>query len=216
MYSGFQITYLVVLLLVASFSVFLCLKKGGRQQEFLCFYLGASFILEFLMLIFQIYFESSAKFGFLYNVYILFCPLFFLFYFNRNQDKFLVKLNTFVFVIFTMIFLSFIFRNYREVNQIIGISFSLTYIIYSLIWFYGKLKNPSEKIIMDSPKFWVSCGLLFWGVFFILRIIPRYLFDEVDHKILIVSQSFFFIINILFYISFFISLIKYNKEYDGL
>ncbi len=214
MYTSSQLAYLLVLFLVVSFSFFLYLKKGGRQQDFLCFYLGASFILEFLMLIFQIYFGSSAKFGFLYNIYILFCPLFFLFYFNRNQNSFVIKLNTAVFIIFIIIFLSFIFKNYQEVNQTIGISFSLIYIIYSLIWFYGKLKHPSEKIIMDDPKFWVSCGLLFWGVFFILRIIPRYLFNEVDNKTLIVSQSFFFVINILFYISFFISLLKYKKNYD--
>jgi hypothetical protein len=214
MYSGFQITYLIALLLVASFSIFLCIKKGGGKQEFLCFYLGASFILEFLMLIFQIYFGSSAKFGFLYNIYILLCPLFFLFYFNRNQDTFLVKVNTLIFMVFAVIFLSFIFNNYQEVNQTIGISFSLVYILYGLIWFYGKIRYPNEKKMMNDPKFWISCGLLLWGVFFILRIIPRYLFNEVDGEVLIVSQSFFFVINILFYISFFISLLKYNKQYD--
>lgn len=214
MYSGFQITYLIVLLLVASFSVFLYFKKGGRQQEFLYFYLGTSFLLEFLMLIFQIYVGSSAKFGFLYNIYILLCPLFFLLYFNRNQNSSVIRLNTAVFIIFIIIFLSFIFKNYQEVNQTIGISFSLVYILYSLIWFYEKLKHPNEKVIMDDPKFWVSCGLLFWGVFFILRIIPRYLFNEVDSKVLIVSQSFFFVINILFYISFFVSLLKYSKKYE--
>jgi drug/metabolite transporter (DMT)-like permease len=113
-----------------------------------------------------------------------------------------------------LIFLFFIFKEYQEVNQIIGISFSLVYILYGLIWFYGKLSHPNEKSIMDDPKFWVSCGFLFWGVFFILRIIPRYLFNEVDHGTLIISQSFFFVINIFFYISFFVSLLKYSKNHD--
>ncbi len=213
MYSSFQIAYIIVLFFVASFSIFLYLKIGGRQQDFLCFYLGTSFILEFLMFIFQIYFGSSIQFGFLYNLYILFCSLFFLFYFNRNQNLLLVKVNTFIFTIFAVIFLTFILKSYKEVNQIIAISFSLMYIIYSLTWLYGKIKYPNEIFIIDEPKFWISSGLLFWGVFFILRVIPRYMFDQFDNKILIVSQSFFFVINILFYISSFISLLKYSKMY---
>lgn len=214
MYSIFQLIYLLVLFLVASFSLYLCIKKGGKQQEFLWLYLGISFVLEFVMFIFQIVFGSSSGFGFLYNIYFLFCPLFFMIYFNRKQKQLIVKLNTIVFAVFMLIFLFFIFKEYQEVNQIIGISFSLVFILYSLIWFYGKLSHPNEKSIMDDPKFWVSCGFLFWGVFFILRIIPRYLFNEVDHGTLIISQSFFFVINIFFYISFFVSLLKYSKNHD--
>ncbi|WP_155845042.1 hypothetical protein [Chryseobacterium daeguense] len=97
-------------------------------------------------------------------------------------------------------------------NQVIGISFALIYILYSLIWFYGKIKNPSLEKITNDPKFWIASGLLFWGVFFILRIIPRYFFNKVDGEVLIVSQSFFFIINIFFYLLFLISLIKYSKN----
>lgn len=212
MYSGFQLTYLITLFLVASFSIVLCIQRGKKQQEFLCLYLGLTFALEFLMYIFQIYFKSSANFGFLYNVYILFCSLFFLIYYSRRQHNTLRKINTYIFFLFFTIYLIFIFNNYREVNQIIAVSFSMIYILYSLVWFCGKLKFPNTEKIIHDPKFWVSCGLLFWGVFFILRIIPRYLFNKVDDEVLIISQSFFFVINILFYCVFFISLIKYNKK----
>jgi hypothetical protein len=141
---------------------------------------------------------------------ILFCGIFFLIYFNKNQDKILKRINTVVFSVFSLIYIFFIFKNYREVNQVIAISFALIYILYSLIWFYGKIKNPNLNSITNDPKFWVSCGLLFWGVFFILRIIPRYFFDEVDDEVLITSQSFFFVINIILYSLFFASLRKYN------
>jgi len=202
-----------MLFLVATYSILLY-RNGKEQQEFLCIYLSITFCLEFMMYIFQIYFKSSADFGFMYNIYILFCGIFFLIYFNKKQRKALKRTNNIVFLVFLLIYVFFIFKNYREVNQIIGISFALIYIIYSLIWFYSKIKNPNLNSIANDPKFWVSCGLLFWGVFFILRIIPRYLFNEVDSEILIVSQSFFFLINIFFYTSFFISLLKYGKKYD--
>jgi len=210
MYTSSQLAYLLVLFLVVSYSVFLCIKNGQKQQEFLCIYLSITFCLEFLMYIFQIYFKSSADFGFLYNLYILFCGIFFLIYFNKNQDKILRRVNTVIFSAFSLIYVFFIFKNYKEVNQVIAIAFALVYILYSLIWFYGKIKNPNLNSITDDPKFWVSCGLLFWGVFFILRIIPRYFFDKVNDEVLITSQSFFFIINIILYSLFFVSLRKYN------
>ncbi|SDQ33034.1 hypothetical protein SAMN05421664_1174 [Chryseobacterium soldanellicola] len=215
MYTGTQLAYLLVLFLVASFSVFLWIKNGRKQQKFLCIYLGITFSLEFLMYIFQIYFKSSANFGFLYNIYILFCAFFFLKYFNKNQDKSLIILNTSIFSWFVFVYVFYIFKNYREVNQVIGISFALVYIFYSLIWFYSKIKNPSLEKITNEPKFWIASGLLFWGVFFILRIIPRYLFNKIDEEVLIISQSFFFIINIFFYVLFLISLIKYSKNHGS-
>lgn len=213
MYSNIQIIYLIILFLVATYSIFLC-KNGKKQQEFLCIYMSITFCLEFLMFIFQIFFKSSADFGFLYNLYILFCAIFFLMYFNKKQGRSLKRINNIVFLVFSLIYVFFIIKNHREISQVIGISFALIYIIYSLIWFYSKIKDPNLNSIANDPKFWVSCGLLFWGVFFILRIIPRYLFNEVDREILIVSQSFFFVINIFFYVSFFISLLKYKKRYD--
>lgn len=214
MYSSLQFIYLTILFLVASFSLFLCFKKGKKHQEFLCFYLGISFLLEFLMYVFQLIFKSSANFGFLYNLYILFCSIFFLGYFNRNQNRNLTKINNAIFSLLLLVYLFFIFKNYQEVNQVIGIAFALVYIFYSLIWFYGKIKYPNLKSITNDPKFWISFALLFWGVFFILRIIPRYLFSKIDAEVLIVSQSFFFIVNCIFYSLFFVSLIKYNKSND--
>lgn len=214
MYSGFQISYLTILFLISSFSIYLFFKKGGKQQEFLCIYLGISFILEILMFAFQIYCGSSSQFGFLYNIYIFLCSLFFLFYYNKYQHRDMIRINVIVNLLFNFVFFIFILENYKEVNQVIGVSFSLIYILYSLIWFYGKLRYPNEKKIVNDPKFWVSVGLLFWGVFFILRIIPRYLFNEKDNETLIISQSFFFLINIFFYLTFFISLVQYNKSYD--
>lgn len=212
MYTALQISYLIILFLVVSLSVLLCIRKGGKQQDFLYIYLGVSFSIEFLMYMIQIYLTDNANFGFLYNIYILFCTFFFLSFFNENQKKEFTVLNKAAFLLFLLIYIVFIFKNYREVNQVIGISFSLLYILYSLIWLYGKIKYPNLKSILDDPKFWVSCALLFWGVFFILRIIPRYLFDKLDEQTLIISQSFFFIINIIFYLLFFLALIKYNKE----
>jgi uncharacterized membrane protein len=214
MYTILQLAYLIVLFLVAAFSILSCIKTGKQQQDFLCIYLGISFCLEFLMFIIQIYFHSSSGFGFLYNLYILFCTLFFLHYFNQRQNVKLVRLNKLIFSVFAVVYMIFIFKNYKEVNQIIGISFSLIYILYSLIWFYGKLTypDPDLKNMMNDAKFWVSTALLFWSVFFILRIIPRYFFSKIDVELLITSQSFFFFINIVFYTMFFIAVIKYNKN----
>lgn len=211
MYSGFQLTYMIILFLVAFFSIFLCVKNGRKQQEFICFYLIITFCLEFLMYIFQIYFNSSTNFGLFYNIYILFCALFFLNYFNKKQVRELMKINNVVFGIFGVFYIYYIFKNYKEVNQVIGICFALLYILYGLFWLYGKLKYPNLIAIWDEPRFWISCGFLFWGVFFILRVIPRYLLYKINNEGLIIFQSIFFTINIIFYLFFFVSLIKYNR-----
>lgn len=214
MYSTLQLAYSFVLFLVASFSIFMYIKKDGRKQDFLYIYLGVSFCLEFGMFVLQTHFSSTSSFGFLYNAYILFCSFFFLKYYNQGQRRGFIVLNNIIFLLFLIIYTMFLYKSYKEVNQVIGISFSLVYILYSLIWMYGKLKYPDFKSITADPKFWISCALLFWGVFFLLRIIPRYLFNQMDVQVLIISQSFFFVINIFFYFLFFIGLIKYLKKYE--
>lgn len=210
MYAEFQFAYLSVLFFVTVFSVCLVMKKV--QQEYLYIYLTVSFLLDFLMYCFQLCFTSTANFGFLYNIYILFCGVFFLIYFNRDQTKHLKTITTLFFCAFLATFSIYIFNGFVEINQVIGIAFSFLYISYSMIWFYGKIMKPNKESILDDPKFWVSCGLLFWGVFFILRVIPRYLFDKVDEQLLLVSQLFFFIINMVFYSLLFVSLLKYKKK----
>jgi len=214
MYSEFQLAYLTVLFMVTTFSVFLSLKKQ-KEQEFLYIYLIVSCLLDFLMFVLQKNYMSTAKFGFLYNIYILFCALFFLVYFNKNQSKNLKILNRLIFTGFLLVFSVSIFHNFMEINQIVGMSFAFLYILYSLSWFYGKIMDSDQKSILDDARFWVSGGLLFWGVFFILRIIPRYLFSKVDAQFLIFSQSFFFFVNIIFYSLLFVSLLKYKKKQDG-
>lgn len=212
MYSSFQLAYMIVLFLVACFSILLCIKNGKRQQDFLCVYLVITFCLEFSMYVFQIYFKSSSDFEILYNAYCLFCAIFFLKYFNRGQERGLVRLNIIIFCIFCILYALFIVENYWKINQGVAIIFALIYILYGLIWFYGKLMNPNLIKIWNEPKFWISSAFLFWGVFFILRVIPRYLFDRVDDQVLIISQSLFFTINTLFYLFFLVSLIKYDKK----
>jgi hypothetical protein len=215
MYSSTQLLYLLVLFLVTSFSIFLCVKKERKGQEYLYIYLSLTLALEFLMYIFQILFKSSSDFEILYNAYFLFCAIFFLKYFNRGQERGLVRLNSIIFCIFCILYVLFVVENYWEINQGVAIIFALTYILYGLIWFYGKLMNPNLIKIWNEPKFWISSAFLFWGVFFILRVIPRYLFDRIDNEVLIVSQSLFFIINIIFYLFFLVSLVKYDKKNGG-
>lgn len=214
MYLALPFIYLSILFLVAFFSILLLMKRGGKQQDFLCLYLCISFSLECLMFLIQRFFNDNSTFGFLYNIYILFCSFFFLKYFNREQKREFTLFSNIIFLSFFILYIIFFYKSYKEVNQAIGISFALVYIIYSLLYFYGKIKYPDSKSITSDPKFWVSCALLFWGVFFLLRIIPRYLFDKMDEQVLIISQSFFLVINILFYSFFFISLIKYSKKYE--
>lgn len=211
MYVILQHIYLLVLFLVAFYSLYLRLIKG-KQQDFLSVYLGITLFVEILMYVIYEFFNDNSNFGFLYNGYIFFCAYFFLKYFNRNQKIEFVRLNNINFSIFVIVYAVFILKNYQEVNQIIGISFSMIYIIYSLIWFYGKLKYPDSNTITDDSKFWISTALLFWSVFFILRIIPRYLFSKIDDDLLLTSQSFFFIINSVFYLLLFVSIMKYSKR----
>lgn len=210
LYSIFQIVYLLVLF--STVCIALYFLKKGMSLEFLWLYLSVSFGLDFLMFVLQFFFITTVKLGYLYNLYIVFSAYFFLNYFNKSLSRPLKRINYLFFSSFLLLFVFFVFENFYEVNQKNGIAFSMLYIVYSLIWFYSKIQSPDQVSIMEDSKFWVASGLLLWAVFFILRIIPRYLFSKVDHELLVLSQSFFFVINILFYSLLFVAILKYNRK----
>lgn len=96
-------------------------------------------------------------------------------------------------------------------NIVIGVMISILYIILSLYWMYKKINIDFNQIIYDDPKFWVSLGILLYGIMFIFRMIPLYYIREIDIKLAELSMNIEFAINSIIWLFYFISLRKHEK-----
>ncbi|WP_141395620.1 hypothetical protein [Chryseobacterium timonianum] len=96
----------------------------------------------------------------------------------------------------------------------IGIVLSLFYICTALFWMGNRIVNVDNRKITEHPKFWISVGLIVWSSFFILRSIPMYLFETIDEEFQKMLRALFYIVNIVFYILFFVALLKSKKTFD--
>ncbi|KQT21925.1 hypothetical protein ASG31_00855 [Chryseobacterium sp. Leaf404] len=202
------------LFFTAVYSLYLGLQKTFKQQNFLAVYLCVSFLVEIFVYL-KVMLNPSYEDGVIYQSYIIFSTAFMFLYLVNNKIPNLRILGITSFVIFLLCSSFFFYKSPYQISQSMGVTFSLCYIFLSLVWLFGKLRTPGRENILKNPKFWVASGLMFWGVFFILRIIPRRLFKDLDDDLLILSQSFFNIINIFFYLLFFIALLKYKNRENG-
>ena len=100
----------------------------------------------------------------------------------------------------------------EDFDSKLGIIGALFFIINSLFWFYQKLNSFDSEKIIEDPHFWVSSGLLPWSVFFIFRVVPMYLFNDIDKGFLHVLKIVLNIINIIMYSMFYIALRKFENN----
>ncbi|WP_157859408.1 hypothetical protein [Chryseobacterium angstadtii] len=109
-----------------------------------------------------------------------------------------------------------IFTNFLkfEYDYRIGIVLALFYICSALFWMGYRIINVDNRKITAHPRFWISVGLILWSSFFILRSIPMYLFEKIDEEFQKMLRNVFYIVNIVFYILFFIALLKSKNTPD--
>lgn len=204
------IIYKLFLFLAVVKSYILGKKYSFSAQNYLSYYLLVTLINEWVSFIRNLI-DPDVKVGLQYNLYFIFCLVFFSFYFKKSFKNVMKKIS-FISTIVSIMFVA-VCTNFsdEDFDKKIGITVTLFYIVNSLLWFYQKISFFDEHKITDDPAFWVFTALLMWSCFFIFRVTPMFFFAKTDNeflKFLKIGQN---IINILMYFMFYISLRKYEK-----
>ncbi len=202
-----QIIYLAVLLAATVKSIVLAGKKGLSSQNYFAIFLFLSLCLE-LYGHYKIW-NREFDFAYLFNYYSIFLIIFFNIYYAKIFPR---KLRVFfrcvliAILAYIILFIKFYSENYENT---LGILVCFYFIINVLVWFFIRLKNFDEIKILDDPHFWVSCGLLFWSIFFIFRSIPMFFLRDNDPGLLQILKVMQYCVNIIMYGLFYIALRKF-------
>ncbi|REC49116.1 hypothetical protein [Chryseobacterium pennipullorum] len=205
-----QIIYIAVLVAAAVKSTVLAGKKSLSSQNFLTIFLTVSLGLE-IYGHYKIYIREF-DFAYMFNYYSIFMIVFFYSYYQRIFSGALKTVSLYVvmaILAYILVFVKFYDEHYQ--NQL-GILVCLYFIINTLVWFYTRLKNYDEIKITDDPHFWVSCGLLFWSIFFIFRSIPMFFLKDNDPAFLEILKNIQYGVNIVMYGMFYIALVQFDKS----
>ncbi|MDO3424857.1 hypothetical protein QWT87_08135 [Chryseobacterium sp. APV1] len=208
------IIYKIVLLLTAIKAYNLSRKLSLSAQNYLLIYLVVSLLTDLISFLFYIYYPDS-KIGILYNLYNIFCILFFSFYFSKVLLNNLKKISFLIAVISLLLILLFTNFLSSDFDKNIGITLLSFYIINSLLWFYQKVSFFDEDKITNDSTFWIATALIMWSCFFLFRVTPMFYFEKEDEEFLQFLRRGQNIINIGMYIMFYVSLKKYERLNDG-
>ncbi|WP_288375335.1 hypothetical protein [uncultured Chryseobacterium sp.] len=203
-----QIIYISILFIDTVKSMVLAGKKGLSGQNYLAVYLFVSLCLE-LYGHYKIYIQEF-DFAYLFNYYSIFLLVFFNRYYAKlfpRQLKAIFQYILITILAYIALFVKFYSGNY---DNTLGILVCFYFIINALVWFYTRLKNFDEIKIFDDPHFWVSCGLLFWSIFFIFRSIPMFFLKDNDPEFLQILKTMQYCVNIIMYGMFYIALRKFE------
>jgi hypothetical protein len=204
-----QIIYIAVLFIDTVKSIVLAGKKGLSSQNYFAVYLFVSFGLE-LYGHYKIYVKEF-DFAYLFNYYSVFLILFFYRYYDVIFPKNLKRISLLIvtlLLLYIVLFTRFYGQDYE--NQL-GILVCFYFIINALTWLYLRLKNFDQERIIDDPYFWVSCGLLFWSIFFIFRSIPMFFLKDNDPAFLDILKTIQYCVNTVMYGIFYIALSKFQN-----
>jgi hypothetical protein len=204
----FLLLYISCLIITTTKAIVLGFKYSLKAQNFLMLYLVTTLCLE----IFGIIKTQLKQFDFAvyFNIYALFCILFFGFYFSRVYVGIFKRIGTFV-ALFLLLYLLFFvdFLSNQFLPQL-GILVALFYIFCSILWFYQKLKLPVLGKITNDPNFWIATALLFWSTYIIFRFTPMYLFEKEDRFFLSILRKISSIVNLIMYALFYYAFMKYE------
>ena len=202
--------YLAILLVDFIKSIILGIKNNFTAQNYFFIYLGITLFIEIYGL-YKTYLEEF-NYAYIFNFYSIFVIIFFWYYYSRVLTKATKIISHIAFlgaIVYTVFFTKFLGDDF---DSKLGIVSALFFIINTLLWFYQKLNSYDDEKITEDPHFWVSSGLLLWSVFFIFRVAPMYLFNDIDKEFLLVLKIVLNIINIVMYSMFYVALTKFEKR----
>lgn len=174
------------------------------SQNYFWLYLIVNFTVDFFS---EINFISTKSIQ--YNYLNIFNSFYFMtFYFRYIKNKKIAVTITIIILIAILLNIELFYVDKYNLN--IAITYCVINILQVLYWCSYKLNNISESKITEDPVFWISASILLWSCFFLFRIIPMYLLDEIDKPFLKLLKQILNIINIVCCGLFFIGLHKYK------
>lgn len=200
--------YISCLIITTTKAIVLGSKHSLRTQNYLAFYLIVTLSLE----IFGIIKTHLKQFDFAvyFNIYAIFCILFFGIYFSRIYVGNFKRIGLFVSFLLLSYCLIFIDILSKKFLPQLGILVALFYIFSAILWFFQKLKLPVQGKITNDPNFWIATALLFWSTYIIFRFTPMYLFEKEDQFFLSILRKIGSVVNLIMYALFYYALLKYE------
>lgn len=200
--------YISCLIITTTKAVVLGFKYSLGTQNYLAFYLIITLCLE----IFGIIKTHLKQFDFAvyFNVYAIFCILFFGIYFSRIYVGIFKRIGIIVSLILLLYLLFFVHFLSQQFLSQLGILVALFYIFSAILWFFQKLKLPVQGKITNDPNFWIATALLFWSTYIIFRFTPMYLFEKEDQFFLSILRKIGSVVNLIMYALFYYALMKYE------
>lgn len=206
--------YNIILVIVFIKTIILCRKFGlSAQNNFLVLMLitvlveGFSFVLDKI--------DPNITIATQYNLYLLFVILYFHYFYSSIVKIHILKNISIVVLLITVSYiLGFTRLLGYNFDTKISVAAFVFLIFHTLMWFFHKLTFVNHLSIFNDTHFWVSCGLLFWSTFGIFRCIPMYYFYENDRSFSDFLKENFLAVNIIMYLLFYISMIKYERNYN--
>lgn len=202
--------YLSCLVITTTKAIVLSAKYSLSAQNYLVFYLIITLSLEIFGII-KTYLKQF-DFAVYFNLYAVFCVLFFGIYFSRIFIGMFKKIGISVSLLLLIYILFFVDFLSKKFLPQLGILVALFYIFSSILWFYQKLQLPVQGKITNDPNFWISTALLFWSTYIIFRFTPMYLFEKEDQFFLNFLRKIGYIVNLIMYVLFYSAFLKYEKN----
>ncbi len=202
--------YLSCLVITTTKAIVLGAKYSLSAQNYLVFYLIVTLSLEIFGII-KTYLKQF-DFAVYFNLYAVFCVLFFGIYFSRIFIEMFKKIGISVSLLLLIYILFFVDFLSKKFLPQLGILVALFYIFSSILWFYQKLQLPVQGKITNDPNFWISTALLFWSTYIIFRFTPMYLFEKEDQFFLNFLRKIGYIVNLIMYALFYSAFLKYEKN----
>ncbi|QSW88058.1 hypothetical protein J0383_17510 [Flavobacterium endoglycinae] len=203
-----QILYICCLVAATIKATVLGWRYSLQFQNYLAVYLIGTLGLEFYGSIKTLL--KQFNFAVFFNIYAVFCILFFGVYFSRVYIRTFKRIGIFATSGLLLYLLFFVEILSKQFLPQLGILVALFYIFNSILWFFQKLKLPVEGKITDDPNFWISTALLFWSTYIIFRFTPMYLFEKEDQIFLNILRKIGSVVNFIMYALFYFSLLKYE------
>ncbi|WP_426476971.1 hypothetical protein ACP3T3_17010 [Chryseobacterium sp. CBSDS_008] len=196
--------YIISFIVLIKGIVVLRVKKLSSQDYFLL-YLAVNFGVDFFSEINIIPTRSIQ-----YNYLNLFNSFYFIiFYFRHIKNKKIAAALSTAVLIAILLNTELFYTDKYNLN--IAITYCVINILQVLYWCSYKLNNINTSKITDDPIFWISASILLWSCFFLFRITPMYLLNEIDKPFLKLLKQILNIINIVCCGLFYIALHKYNS-----
>lgn len=207
----FSIIYDITLFIILGISLFLRTQHSIIKHSWLWLYLLVTFGVEFSSRITILVF-SDKSIDWIYNIYILFCILFFGFSYSRLFIKIYRSITVLLTIVAFIVFFSTIKDSLLVFNPNLGLLISVFYIIISLVWYFYSLNHSINAKITDNLYFWISTALILWGSFYIFRNYPAQYLYEKDPSFHTVLKNINYIVATIMYILMGIGLLKFYKQ----